>query len=342
MVAHWSALVHMDLVQIGSTQLITPDADSAVPLPCCAMENGLGIARGANRIGHPECFPIVLSSDDPKYRGMINCMDYARTLPAPRTTNCSLGAREQANQATSFLDASFLYGSSAQRNGRLRSFRDGKLLADRENGLNSQARQLPPNLEMLGVASSKSGRRGGNARGGWGQCVNGVLSTCFGAGTGQVNFLPSLAALDTLFLRQHNSVAAQLLALNKAWSDEQLFQETRRIVIAQLQHITFNEWLPLLIGREEWHRAGLHPMQPKRNKETTTQQQHADDEEEQEEDDYSLGMDPTTLNEYASAAGLFFLTMFESRFAHLEPNGIRSMDRPLSEWMYEVERGQTC
>lgn len=27
----------------------------------------------------------------------------------------------------------------------------------------------------------------------------------------QVNFLPSLTALDTLFLRQHNSVASQLM-----------------------------------------------------------------------------------------------------------------------------------
>ena len=57
-----------------------------------------------------------------------------------------------------------------------------------------------------------------------------------------MNEQPNLAIMHTLFVREHNRIAKELNAMNGQWSDEILFQETKRIVNAQFQYITYNEW----------------------------------------------------------------------------------------------------
>ncbi|GIZ04218.1 peroxidasin homolog [Caerostris extrusa] len=67
-----------------------------------------------------------------------------------------------------------------------------------------------------------------------------------------------LMALHTLWLREHNRLADVLHSINPTWDDEQLFQESRRILIAELQHITYREFLPLIFGDELMKQYGLH------------------------------------------------------------------------------------
>lgn len=63
--------------------------------------------------------------------------------------------------------------------------------------------------------------------------------------------------MHTLMARQHNTVARNLAQVNPHWDDETLYQEARRVNIATIQHITFNEFLPMLLGKETMEKFGL-------------------------------------------------------------------------------------
>ena len=57
-------------------------------------------------------------------------------------------------------------------------------------------------------------------------------------------------AMHTLWVREHNRIAAKLTELDKHLGAEEVYQLARKIVIAELQHITYNEWLPVLFSEE--------------------------------------------------------------------------------------------
>lgn len=56
------------------------------------------------------------------------------------------------------------------------------------------------------------------------------------------------ALLQNLFLRFHNYIASKLFYINQFWTDEMIYQETRKIVGAVIQHITYNHYLPIILG----------------------------------------------------------------------------------------------
>jgi len=58
----------------------------------------------------------------------------------------------------------------------------------------------------------------------------------------------ALTAIHVLFSREHNRLVDELSAQHPTWNDSQLFEKARVINIAQLQHITYTEYLPTLFG----------------------------------------------------------------------------------------------
>lgn len=56
--------------------------------------------------------------------------------------------------------------------------------------------------------------------------------------------------MHNLFVRRHNRLADRLQQMNGHWGDEQIFQTSRKIVGAQMQIISFEHWLPHVIGKE--------------------------------------------------------------------------------------------
>ena len=71
---------------------------------------------------------------------------------------------------------------------------------------------------------------------------------CYLAGDVQVNEQTALIVMHTIWVREHNRIAMALSDLNPRWDEEKLFQEARKIVIAQIQKITYKDYLPLLLG----------------------------------------------------------------------------------------------
>jgi peroxidase len=59
---------------------------------------------------------------------------------------------------------------------------------------------------------------------------------------------PSLTALQTLFVREHNYQVDNLHKEHPNWDAEHLYQQARAIVSGEIASITYNEFLPHLLG----------------------------------------------------------------------------------------------
>lgn len=190
---------------------------NSLPAARSCVENGRPVA-------HPECIPICgqTGETDPTKR----CIDLRRSA-AGQTT---LGPREQTNGNTHFLDGSHIYGSSVEEQRALRTFSGGLMKTQR-----IQNREQLPSQSQAGIRSPDS-------------CAAPGDQNCFVAGDGRARENPGLTTLHVLFVREHNRIAKQLARFNPRWSDTQLFEEARKIIVAVQQHITYSHWLPLVVG----------------------------------------------------------------------------------------------
>ncbi|KAG7302968.1 hypothetical protein JYU34_012963 [Plutella xylostella] len=65
------------------------------------------------------------------------------------------------------------------------------------------------------------------------------------------------APLYKVLLLEHNRIAGELYSLNPFWDDTTLFLEARRAIAAVIQHITYNEFLTVLLGEVGMAKAEL-------------------------------------------------------------------------------------
>jgi len=72
--------------------------------------------------------------------------------------------------------------------------------------------------------------------------------TCFAAGDSRVNSNPFSILIYTIFMRNHNKLAAELHQRNRRWNDEKLFQAAKAINVAIYRQVVLEEWLPAVLG----------------------------------------------------------------------------------------------
>lgn len=63
--------------------------------------------------------------------------------------------------------------------------------------------------------------------------------------------------MHTMMMRYHNKLATSLQEVNPHWDDETVYQETRHIMVALLHHITYTEFLPVVLGRSTMDKYSL-------------------------------------------------------------------------------------
>ena len=205
------------------------------------------------------CFPIVIPINDSFYSRLSSpqrCHKFSRSIAFCQELS---PVREQMNAITAFIDASSVYGSDSEMSALLRSGVEGKLRVN--SNVSAFDREMLPE-------------------------VDGVLT----AGDVRARDMPGLAAMHTLFLREHNRLASQIKERSpETLKDEEIFQLARRILIAEVQNIVYSEYLPVVLGETTMRKYDLNL--PDGNGYTT----------------YRNDVDPGIVNVFATAAYRFYI-----------------------------------
>ncbi|MGE4595883.1 MAG: peroxidase family protein, partial [Nitrososphaerales archaeon] len=158
------------------------------------------------RLRSLERIQIIAPENDPYYRENQTMMSVFRSLYDVRTGFAIDNNREQINIVTPWLDGSVIYGTSENRANKLRTFEGGKLITiEHKNG----------DLLQLAPANSIEKQR--------------VRGLAFFSGDIRANENIALTAVNTLFVREHNRIAEEILNDNPEFSDEEIFQMARKI-----------------------------------------------------------------------------------------------------------------
>lgn len=282
--AVWSQFIYHDLAHTPVRKMIHNDS----PIRCCD-NSGSGLAP---RYIHPSCMPISVPSNDPFFaKKEVTCMEYTRSITTYRG-DCTFGAAEQMNQATHFLDGSQIYGSTPKEAASLRLPNGGLLKFENYN-----------DEEFLPLTANPKDK-----------CmISGDKKICFNSGDTRVNMHPWLSGMHTIWAREHNRIARNLAVLNPTWSSDKLYYEARRVVVAELQHITYSHWLPALTGES------------------------FDELYESFDAGYNSDVNPTITNAFATAVLHFVNSLLDEDIQLIDDNGNVTSTHRLADNYYNPE-----
>ncbi|XP_032526637.1 peroxidasin [Danaus plexippus] len=226
-------------------QWLDHDLDHALPSASSQTWDGVDCKKTCDYAA--PCFPIDVPKNDPRITNR-RCIDFIRTSAVCGSGMTSvlfgrLQPREQINQLTSYIDASQVYGFEKSVAEDLRDLTN-------TNGTLRVGAKFPGKKPLLPT----TGLNGMDCR----RNLAESNRNCFVAGDIRANEQIGLAAMHTIWMREHNRIATELKAINPFWDGEKLYQEARKIVGAQMQVITYEQWLPLILGPEGYEQLGKY------------------------------------------------------------------------------------
>jgi len=227
----------------------------------------------AGQQNDPVCFVIPIPERDSFYSWVnltATCLNFVRSTPM-----CGQSVRQQYNLITAYIDASNVYGSDRETAAVLRTYRNGLL---QENRVTKQL----PTREQVNIRPNT-------------RKIRSEHQTDFVAGDDRANEHPFLTSLHIVFVREHNRVAALLRKYlpKELQTDEILYQETRRIIVGEMQNIVYGEYLPTILGAKYVKKFRLLV---------------------EETSNYKRDTDPSIINSFNTAAFRFGHSMINSMF----------------------------
>lgn len=156
--------------------------------------------------------PIAIPDGDPMRDAGVTALNFVRSTPVAGSS-----PRDFPNQITGFLDASMVYGSTQAKLNAL----------------------LEPGTAKLRLSSAGTILFDQN---------DAFFGNGFIAGDTRANENVGLLSMQALFAREHNRIVDALVAADPTLTVAEQFQGARARVEALVQAITYNEYLPKLLG----------------------------------------------------------------------------------------------